>query len=291
VTCSEEFGSAHNLTSYVEQCTHGGGETLSEHKPGAWWPSATAHVIGARHYKHAPIVEAILDIRCEVAPNVVLDDLLPLVDELEYPARERAMSFHGQLDLTQDPVLSQTSTRHIGHVFRRVDGQRVVQARLDGFAFSWLPPYDDWDAFTGEAEAVWLRYRELARPTRVTRIATRFVNKVDVPSAPIEIKDYLRVAVDVPAYLPQAVSRYFLQVEMPLEGFECSATVSSTFVPPPVESATSLVLDVDTWQVVDIPLTSGVPATEVPERLAILRQAKNYVFESCITDATRGLID
>jgi uncharacterized protein (TIGR04255 family) len=106
----------------------------------------------------------------------------------------------------------------------------------------------------------------------------------------VEIKDYLRVSVDVPPYLPQLVSSYFTQVAVPVERFGCTATITSTLLQPPDQNTTSLLLDVDTWEAANIELTGDNEAEGVKERLAALREAKNYVFESCITDATRGLI-
>lgn len=254
------------------------------------WPEIPELIRTGQHYMHAPIAEAVIEIRCAVPPELSLDDLVSSVDSSEFPIRDQAIEFEGRLDVSDEGIRGATTGRRLGHVFRKADGSRVVQARLNGFSFSWMQPYDRWEAFVAEAEAHWLRYREAATPVRATRLGVRFINKIDIPSAQIEIKDYLRVAVDVPAYLPQGLLSYFLQVEIPLPRRNCAATITSTLLPPSDEKSTSLVLDIDTWQAVQIDLADQTEAEGVAERMEVLREAKNYVFESCITDAVRGLI-
>jgi uncharacterized protein (TIGR04255 family) len=61
-------------------------------------------------------------------------------------------------------------------------------------------------------------------------------------------------------------------------------------VPPPSEEHTSLILDIDAWREVDISFATSVGEERLREALNELHDAKNYVFEACITDATRGLI-
>jgi len=50
-------------------------------------------------------------------------------------------------------------------------------------------------------------------------------------------------------------------------------------------------LDIDTWKEVMIPFEEPKADESIRRQLDTLRTAKNYVFEACITDATRGLIE
>jgi uncharacterized protein (TIGR04255 family) len=254
------------------------------------WPDIPPLVRTGRHYSRAPIAEAIIEIRCEPAPDVSLDDLLQSVDKNAFPTADPTVAVQERFNISERGLHGETRSQQIGYVFRRADGKRVVQARLDAFSLSCLPPYERWELFVAEAEAHWLRYRQAARPTKSTRLGVRFINKIDIPATPIEIKDYLRVAVDVPAYLPQGLSGYFLQIEVPLSQFDSVAAITSTLVPSPDENSTSLVLDIDASQAVQIDLMDETEAEGIAAHLEQLREAKNYIFESCITDATRGLI-
>ena len=227
---------------------------------------------------------------CSPAPGVTLDDLAHVVDRDVFTASSPAIVFSGRIDVNPDGITGDTSGEQIGHVFRRNDGLRVVQSRLNGFAYSIVAPYDTWETFSAEAWQYWQAYRMVVRPTKASRLGVRFINKIDIPQASIEIKDYLRTAVDVSPYLPQLTARYFLQVVVPILSFDASATITSTIVAPPTEDSTSLILDIDTWREFDIPLEGDAGDERIRETLDDLRKAKNYVFEACITDATRGLI-
>ena len=243
-----------------------------------------------RHYEHAPIAEAIIEIRCELPPAVTLDDLTRAVSTEDFMPVGSSIQLSGRVDVSEATIKSDTSGEITGHIFSSHDGLRLVQSRIDGFAYSLRPPYDRWESFSEEAWSHWSDYQEVGQPLRATRLGVRYVNRIDIPSDSIEIKDYLRTAVDVSPYLPQIVAGYFLQVVVPLSRFDASATIISTLAPPTGENMTSLILDLDTWREVDVSLDSEAGSNAVRAQLETLREAKNYVFEACITDATRGVI-
>ena len=243
-----------------------------------------------RHYEHAPIAEAIIELQCDLPAEVTLEDLARVVDREVFTSESPAVFISGQIEVSPDGIKGDTTGQQIGHLYRRSDGLRAIQSRLNGFAYSVLAPYDRWETFSSEAWEHWQTYRDIARPTKVSRLGVRFVNRIDVPQASIEIKDYLRTSVDVSPYLPQITASYFLQVVVPLLSFDASATITSTVAPPPSPDATSLILDIDTWRLLDISLEGDAESERLREALNELRAAKNFVFEACITDATRGLI-
>jgi uncharacterized protein (TIGR04255 family) len=243
-----------------------------------------------RHYERAPIAEAIIEVRCELAPEVTLDDLAKVADSAQFTAAGPAIQISGRVEVSQDGIKGDTSGQQIGHVFRRNDGLRLIQSRLNGFSYSILPPYERWETFCSEAWAAWLEYQRIIHPLKATRLGVRYVNRIDVPQNIIEIKDYLRTAIDISPYLPQMMAGYFMQAVVPLPRFNATATITSTVVPPPSPDFSSLILDIDTWR--DIEISFDLPGAneDIRTQLEALREAKNQVFEACITDATRGLI-
>jgi uncharacterized protein (TIGR04255 family) len=248
------------------------------------------HLRTDRHYAHAPITEAIIEIRCELPADVSLDDLKPVADASQFPLVGPALQISGHINVTEAGITSDTSGEQIGHLFRRSDGRRLIQARLNGFAFSAFAPYDRWETFSEEVWSNWLKYQSIARPIRATRLGVRYVNRINVPQNSIEIKDYLRTAIDISPYLPQMMAGYFLQTIVPLPRFDATATIVSTPIPPPDKDTSSLILDIDIWRNVDIELAPPAGTEVLSDQVEVLRKAKNYVFEACITDATRSLI-
>lgn len=243
------------------------------------------------HYPRAPIVEAIIEIRCAIPEVTTLEQLATVVDPEDFPTAERRMSVTGVLEVRPDGVEQTTSGQQTGHVFRAADGRHVLQSRLDGFSFARLAPYDTWETFCRAAERHWHRYREVVAPFRATRLGVRYINRIDVPGEHVEVKDYLRTAVDISPYLPQLMNGYFLQVGIPLPQFRALAAVTSTIVEAESVRGHGLILDIDTAQEVDIDLKDPGAGVDIEARLETLRQAKNYVFEASITDATRRLIE
>ena len=113
-----------------------------------------------------------------------------------------------------------------------------------------------------------------------------------MPPRSIEVKDYLRLSVDIPAYLPQTMTSLFLQVDIPLPTQQAQAIVTSTLIPGAAHHPPGwLVLDIDVKAPVAGDTSSSDFAEQITTTLNRLRLAKNFVFEACVTDATRGLMD
>jgi uncharacterized protein (TIGR04255 family) len=249
-----------------------------------------AHVRPGRHYDRAPIIEAVIDVQCELPPDVALDELARAADDAKFTLAGPAVQVSGRVDVSDVGITSDTSGIQVGHVFRRADGLRLIQSRLNGFSYSALAPYDRWESFSVEAWSGWLDYQRVARPARATRLAVRYVNRIDIPLSVVELKDYLRTAIDLSPYLPQTLAGYFWQAVVPLPRYSANATLISTAAQPPEPNYSSIVLDIDIWRTIDISMESSEANDDIQRQLEELRHAKNYVFEACITDATRGLI-
>jgi uncharacterized protein (TIGR04255 family) len=87
---------------------------------------------------------------------------------------------------------------HRGFRFERADARRVMQTKLDGFSYSALAPYDEWEGFRPEAKHLWKLYRDICHPIRVTRVAVRYINRIDIPlknsdpRSSLQLEDYFK---------------------------------------------------------------------------------------------------
>lgn len=250
-------------------------------------------VITGEHYERAPIIEALVELRVISDVEVGPDKLLSVMDGVPgYVPAETLVSVQGELQILANEVQARASGTQIGFRWCSEDGKHVVQARPDVFVFSRLAPYDRWESLLIEVEVAWLRYKAVVEPTTVVGASVRFINRIDVPSErPVEIKDYLRLSVDVPPYLPQVMLGMYMQVAVPLPQHEGAvANVISTLAPPQEGMHSALILDINAQVSTMINITDDKFEQQIQHVLATLRNAKNYVFEACITDATRGLI-
>jgi len=244
-------------------------------------------VAAHRQYANAPITEGLIDIRVELPPHVNLESLDAIYEQVQgkYPTREERLLFQGQLSAGAQVGASAKQTK-IGYLFRSANGKHVLQARLDGFTFSRLKPYENWAALRDEAKALWATYREILRPIRVTRVAVRYINQIDVPLARFELKDYFRTFPEVSPDLPQDLGAFLMQLQIPLADLGAVLLLAQTpVVPSPSADVTSVILDIAVLRE-----HSGFGSDdEIWEVLESFRQRKNGVFEGCITDKARQL--
>src|ERR1700683_380037 len=100
------------------------------------------------HYRNSPITEAVIDIRVEVAPDFNPEMLEPIHDLIRanYPKRQDVMFFQGQFELRPDAAPTSSQTKQ-GYLYHSSNGKYILQTRINGFALSRLPPYENWDAF------------------------------------------------------------------------------------------------------------------------------------------------
>lgn len=240
----------------------------------------------ARRYAHAPITEAVIDIRIQPVDGVGLDRIA-VVHQREaerYP--KRADRVESRFVLTGGSASSLTQGI-AGYLCRSTDGKQVFQSRLDGFTFSRLAPYESWEAFRDEAHRLWQVYLSVVTPCAVTRLGVRYINRLDLPLPVTDFEDYVRTVPRVAPGLPQALSGYYMQVQIPQTDLDAVLILNEGVVQPPSPEFASVVLDIDLYRNVML-------RAEDPEVWSILEQfrwRKNEVFEACITDATRRLID
>lgn len=247
-----------------------------------------------RRYKNAPITEAVIEIRVQPDGPKAPSDLQQLGEELKRQFPKQAPMQLVRLGVTVPPgapagaPFKEVSSQHVGLRLSSADDRRVLQIRGNGLAYSHLAPYTDWPTFRGEARPLWDRYRKLCPTAKLTRCALRYINRVDIPGVKIEVPDYFRLYPEVPDDLPQHdVVSMTLNVQIPQQDLDCMATINQGLVDPPRPDVISVLLDIDIFRL-------GIEKwedTQVWEFLEKLRVRKNELFEGCITDRTRELID
>lgn len=250
---------------------------------------------GAKRYRKAPIVEAVIEMLVTLPPGLTLDDLARVHAEevSNYPRTERRMALQTELHTDADTlaVTQQATQQQIGHVYTSNDGRRIFHSRFDGFMYSQLAPYDRWDSFASEALRLWDHYAEITKPASINRLGVRYVNRLDIPSQNFDINEYLRTRPEVSPDLPQDLTGYFFQVQLPLPSFGATSNITSTVAPSVTPGHAALILDIDCFQ--EMTLRSEDPGFDetLVSRLETLRSAKNIVFEASITQTTREMID
>jgi uncharacterized protein (TIGR04255 family) len=246
-----------------------------------------AAVIVARHYARAPIIEALIDIQVRAPEGVALSTLAQVcrAERERYPSRQDRLFFHGELHVGER-VGATASQRPVGYIAFTEDRLQAFQARLDGFTFSRFAPYDRWETFRTEAERLWAAYRDLVGPEEVTRIGVRYINRLELPEGVQDLKEYLRTIPIISSELPQQMTGFLMQVQIPQTDIDCVLELTEALVPPEQSGAVSVLLDIDIYRETAGPIHED----EIWGLLENLRERKNVVFAACITERTQEMI-
>jgi uncharacterized protein (TIGR04255 family) len=235
-------------------------------------------------YPRASVIETIIDFQVELAEEVKLPGLERCHDAA-YPSKEKLNVPVPPVDFGRGDSTVMTS-RHTGFLFASADKKQLFQARGDGFTVHRLAPYQGWEPFRDEARRLWDIYKQTARARKVTRAAVRCLNRLDLPSPVVEMKDYLRTSPEVSPDLPQGLAGFFMELSIPLEDIKSTLLLREKVVPPVEPGVVSVVLDIDLFRSDEIPTDdAGLWAL-----IESFRTRKNEVFEACITNRVREVI-
>lgn len=154
--------------------------------------------------QNAPIVEAVLDIDCDMPPKFDLAALeaasLACYRE-KYPKLRPQFIQELQIESKADAP-PQLTNRHAiqAFQFRQDDEKQLVQVRVQGFSFNRLAPYKSLDDYLPEIERTWRQFVELASPAQVRLIRLRYINRILLPlvSNRVDLDRYLQLAPRLP---------------------------------------------------------------------------------------------
>jgi uncharacterized protein (TIGR04255 family) len=242
-----------------------------------------------RHLRHAPITEALVDLRAaptaEFAAAGVLDRLKVALSD-RYPKHSERRTFEAQLEIRkgQDPVPRGADKGLHGHFFESGDGRDIAQFRIDGFTYNRLAPYTDGEAVIAEALRLWTIHAESARPLMVSRVALRYINSLPLPASADPLNTLTRVP-PTPEGSPGSVQSFLTRIET-LDAESGRRVITTQALSPGMPpDTTSVVVDIDAFQVGDF----GVTAEALRPILEGLRELKNAVFFGSITEeAAKG---
>ena len=240
-------------------------------------------------YKNAPIQEALFDIQIDSLGRSGLSHLTSLHEKVkrEFPKVKKKIGFRGQFSIEADSVIShEGSAQPTGVIFLSEDERRQVQLRLDGFTFNILKPYNSWDEHFDKALELWDLYCKAVQPNNIIRIATRFVNKIEVPivvGKELKFDEYFTIIPTIPNGLPDVFLNYFMQLHFSVDVNTVIILTQTT--EPFADGHQPFILDIDTIQKVDSKIDRG----NLKSRFEALREHKNNFFEKAITDKTRQL--
>lgn len=234
-----------------------------------------------QHLANAPITEALIDIRVTLPKHTrEITHLAALGAQFRdrYPDQKDIHEFQYHVKFGSSPIEEKSSTP-VGFRFTSADHTQVIQATLNGFTFSQLPPYQDWTKLREEAKRTWQLYTDHVRHENITRVAARYINKLKFPGPLIDFDHYLSYVPVVPKVLPPVLGGFFSRIVVPDQEGQCTAIITQMFQPSPSEIA--VILDIDAFREKVFADESEAWAT-----IESLRDFKNLIFFDSITEKT-----
>lgn len=238
-------------------------------------------------YNTAPIREAIFDIRINKLENSKIEELKKLHSLISdaYPNKKKQVDFIGKIELKDNiQVSNETNSQIKGFVFSNKENKSQVQIRLDGFTFNMLNPYSEWKDFSKEALRLWTIYEKNLKPLDITRIALRYINRIDIPLPFEKFQDYIINMPPIPHNLPQSFRSFFMQIDIPCDNDGTNVVLTET-IEKTANDKLPFILDIDAYKAGNIKKNMKTLQVEFDK----LRELKNQTFENCITDNTREL--
>jgi uncharacterized protein (TIGR04255 family) len=239
--------------------------------------------------RNAPITEALIDLRIKIKEDFDVGRIEALYEFIsdQYPDKKARHRLEGRFEFKKGETPVSLSTETVdGFMFTSADQKQVFQARIDGFTFNRLRPYEKWETFRDEAKRLWKLFRDLISP-EIVRVGLRYINKFDIPIFPQPLGDfneYLTAAPIVPESLPQGVSSFLTRVVIHEPEIDAAAIITQAFEQIIDPKFIPIILDIDAFKQKD-----RIEDQEAWQALEALRLFKNKIFFSSLTEKTKEL--
>ena len=148
-----------------------------------------------------------------------------------------------------------------------------------------MKPYESWDTFRSEARKLWEIYFQLTNPVKITRIALRYINRIEIPLPFKDFKEYILTTPEISPKLPQALEHFFMQLVVPNPDIPATAVITQTMEKPTENQILPLILDIEVF----LQTSYLENKAEIWDEFEKLRIFKNDIFFDSITDKAKEL--
>lgn len=250
-----------------------------------------ATTILTQKYPKPPIIEAVLQVRYK---SPLTDGELKRIPHLlasEYPKSKDENEFQLKFRIEKGVPTGTPQPERINHGARMLSAndQRILITRQSMVLYAYQAPYQGWDEFVAGARLVLDTLRDKLGYKEMSSIGLRYVNRIDIPLAegtPYYPTDYLLAGVAMPANAAvKSLSIFQSTAECELNHDKLVARVVSATAEPALINHAALLFDIDIIAQVEVPKRTD----ELWALLDRMRNAKNAIFETSVTDKARQL--
>lgn len=238
-----------------------------------------------------PIVEAVVDIDCDMPPGQDLAALEAAARDAfrqHYPKFRTVIRHEGQIELPEDSLPELSARRGIQALqFLQDDEKQLVQVRARGFSLNRLAPYSTLDDYLPEIERTWRLFLSLGSPIQIRVVRLRYINRIELPMTEgrVELGDYLKVSPQLPDDTGLTSAGFFNQHAAVEAGTGNTVNIILA-TQPPQNDMLPIIFDI----------TAEATGTAEPQpwawilsRIESLRSLKNRIFWNTLTDRCLNL--
>ncbi len=235
---------------------------------------------------HAPIIEAVLDIDCDLPPDLDRTELERAGRDAfrpDYPKFRKQLIHEAEVMMKAEEEPRFSARQGVrSFQFLSDNEKQIVQVRVDGFSFNRLAPYSSLDDYLPEIGRCWGIFKELARPRLIRKIALRYINRIVIPAeegAQVDLKAFLTVGPRLPAETGLTFTGFLNQHQaMDKESGNSANIILAS--EPFANGGFPIVLDIEVWKQnrLDPARTDELMAT-----VHSLRALKNRIFKHTLT--------
>jgi uncharacterized protein (TIGR04255 family) len=229
-----------------------------------------------RQLARPPIKEALIDLQLEQQMPEQFAEQIGAISLPEFPKKSPVRFQQFQIQLAE--MQTSTTNELFGWRFESADGSKIIQFRRNGMGFSIVRGYQNWNHIKSLAQQFWTLYTERAGPLIVNRLATRYINVIEVPISGLRFDDYLSASPRLPEGLPQGIQHFLQRLTVPFKS-DVSAIIIQT-LDTPTATHIPLILDID----VQMQRRAQGDSPDIWGGLDTLRGIKNDIFFSSVTE-------
>jgi uncharacterized protein (TIGR04255 family) len=233
----------------------------------------------------APIVEAVVDIDCDIPPVVDVDTLDAAGKATfgdRYPvSQRRVLSEHEvSMELGKPPALKSRAGLQ-ALLYQSEDGKQLVQMRPNGFSFNRLAPYTTLDEYLPEIERTWRLFVAIARPLVCRVLRMRYINRIVLPlsDGKVELEKYFKLAPRTADDQRLVMAGFFDQQSLiePATGNQVAVVLATQ---PPADGRLPVIFDITAVKPGDV---DPADWAAISGKIAQLRDLKNTIFRNSLT--------
>jgi uncharacterized protein (TIGR04255 family) len=243
-----------------------------------------------RHLSHAPVTEAVIDIKVRPKDGSAFEQVNEAFKQLDFgyylkgPISEGTFAFglgpEGQV------VPPSTTSAVVGLRLHSSDEKYVLQVRGESFTLSRLTPYETWETLCEEAKRLWEIYLARLEPVGVFRIATRFINNLRLPlRVGEEFQLYINSLGQVPNGAPATVEGFFQRFQLVDQSTDAHVILNLVLNGQEPDGRLPVILDIDAFKLIE----RRASDPEIWRELETLRELKNRCFFGTLTQRAQEL--